>query len=159
MVSTHSLWFKPFTATLSDQLPAVDLLHIMLIVTMQHCSSFLVRMCSNIYGLIFAVLLFSCSIGGKVVTYFRIALICWIKKSKSSITERCKHVQATLFCILLCSGKLLCFTDYPDLRKIAHILFYMVPDNSNLVIIFLYCKQGNLGQEKNMLSTLGGKKS
>ncbi|XP_034460662.1 olfactory receptor 5B12-like [Hippoglossus hippoglossus] len=37
---------------------------------------------NNIYGLFFTVLLFSCSIGGIAVTYFRIALICWIKKSK-----------------------------------------------------------------------------
>uniref|UniRef100_A0A3Q3J3I5 G-protein coupled receptors family 1 profile domain-containing protein n=1 Tax=Monopterus albus TaxID=43700 RepID=A0A3Q3J3I5_MONAL len=37
---------------------------------------------NNIYGLFFTVLLFSCSIGGIAATYFRIALVCWIKKNK-----------------------------------------------------------------------------
>ncbi|XP_069563443.1 olfactory receptor 52N5-like [Brachyistius frenatus] len=95
---------------------------------------------NNIYGLFFTVLLFSCSIGGIAVTYFRIALICWIKKNKelnNKALQTCAS-HLVLYLIMLWSGFLTIilhrFPNYPDLRKIAFILFHVVPANLNPII-------------------------
>ncbi|XP_062242206.1 olfactory receptor 5B12-like [Platichthys flesus] len=95
---------------------------------------------NNIYGLFFTVLLFSCSIGGIAITYFRIALICWIKKNKelnSRALQTCAS-HLVLYLIMLWSGFLTIilhrFPNYPDLRKIAYILFHVVPANLNPII-------------------------
>ncbi|XP_035010533.1 olfactory receptor 52N4 [Hippoglossus stenolepis] len=95
---------------------------------------------NNIYGLFFTVLLFGCSIGGIAVTYFRIALICWIKKSKE-LNNRALQTCAShlvLYLIMLWSGFLTIilhrFPNYPDLRKIAYILFHVIPANLNPII-------------------------
>ncbi|XP_074535909.1 olfactory receptor 52E4-like [Halichoeres trimaculatus] len=95
---------------------------------------------NNIYGLFFTVLLFSCSIGGIGVTYIKIALICWIRKNKE-LNNRALQTCAShlvLYLIMLWSGFLTIilhrFPDYPDLRKIAYILFHVVPANLNPII-------------------------
>ncbi|XP_071379719.1 olfactory receptor 52N4-like isoform X1 [Centroberyx affinis] len=95
---------------------------------------------NNIYGLFFTVLLFSSSMGSVVVTYFRIALICWIKKNKE-LNNRALQTCAShlvLYLIMLWSGFLTIilhrFPNYPDLRKIAYILFHVVPANLNPII-------------------------
>ncbi|XP_026232553.1 olfactory receptor 52N5-like [Anabas testudineus] len=95
---------------------------------------------NNIYGLVFTVLLFSCSIGGIAVTYFRIALVCWIKKNKelnNKAMQTCAS-HLVLYLIMLWSGFLTIilhrFPNYPDLRKIAYILFHVVPATLNPII-------------------------
>lgn len=95
---------------------------------------------NNIYGLFFTVLLFSCSMGGIAVTYFRIALVCWIKKNKE-LNNRAMQTCAShlvLYLIMLWSGFLTIilhrFPNYPDLRKIAYVLFHVVPANLNPII-------------------------
>ncbi|KAF7644692.1 hypothetical protein LDENG_00217380 [Lucifuga dentata] len=95
---------------------------------------------NNIYGLFFTVLLFSCSIGIIGVTYFKIALVCWTRKSKE-LNNRALQTCAShlvLYLIMLWSGFLTIilhrFPDYPDLRKIAYILFHVVPANLNPII-------------------------
>lgn len=95
---------------------------------------------NNIYGLFFTVLLFSCSMGGIIITYIRIALICWTKKSKelnNKALQTCTS-HLVLYLIMLWSGFLTIilhrFPDYPDLRKIAYVLFHVVPANLNPII-------------------------
>ncbi|XP_072247784.1 olfactory receptor 52N5-like [Leuresthes tenuis] len=95
---------------------------------------------NNIYGLFFTVLLFTCSIGGIGVTYIRIALICWMRKSKelnNRALQTCTS-HLVLYLIMLWSGFLTIilhrFPKYPDLRKIAYILFHIVPANLNPII-------------------------
>ncbi|XP_070685205.1 olfactory receptor 52N5-like [Pempheris klunzingeri] len=95
---------------------------------------------NNIYGLFFTVLLFSCSIGSIAVTYFRIAVICWVKKNKdlnNKALQTCAS-HLVLYLIMLWSGFLTIilhrFPNYPDLRKIAYILFHVVPANLNPII-------------------------
>ncbi|XP_034404171.1 olfactory receptor 52N2-like [Cyclopterus lumpus] len=95
---------------------------------------------NNIYGLFFTVLLFSCSMGGIAVTYFRIAAVCWIRKSKE-LNNRAIQTCAShlvLYLIMLWSGFLTIilhrFPNHPDLRKIAYILFHVVPANLNPII-------------------------
>ncbi|XP_063349683.1 olfactory receptor 8G17-like [Pelmatolapia mariae] len=95
---------------------------------------------NNIYGLFFTVLLFTSSIGSIAATYFRIALICWIKKNKD-LNNRALQTCAShlvLYLIMLWSGFLTIilhrFPNYPDLRKIAYVLFHVVPANLNPII-------------------------
>ncbi|KAL3991614.1 zona pellucida sperm-binding protein 1 [Sarotherodon galilaeus] len=95
---------------------------------------------NNIYGLFFTVLLFTSSIASIVATYFRIALICWIKKNKD-LNNRALQTCAShlvLYLIMLWSGFLTIilhrFPNYPDLRKIAYVLFHVVPANLNPII-------------------------
>ncbi|XP_008274883.1 olfactory receptor 52N5-like [Stegastes partitus] len=101
---------------------------------------------NNIYGLVFTVLLFSCSMGGIGITYFRIALICWMKKNKE-LSNRALQTCAShlvLYLIMLLSGFLTIilhrFPKYPDLRKIAYILFHVVPANLNPIIYGMQTK-------------------
>ncbi|XP_030008488.1 olfactory receptor 13H1-like [Sphaeramia orbicularis] len=95
---------------------------------------------NDIYGLFFTVLLFSCSMGGIAVTYFRIALVCWIKKNKelnNKALQTCAS-HLVLYLIMLWSGFLTIilhrFPNYPDLRKIAYVLFHVIPANLNPII-------------------------
>ncbi|XP_042342921.1 olfactory receptor 52N5-like [Plectropomus leopardus] len=101
---------------------------------------------NNIYGLFFTVLLFSCSMGGIAVTYFRIALICWVKKNnelKNKALQTCAS-HLVLYLIMLWSGFLTIilhrFPNYPDLRKIAYILFHVIPANLNPIIYGMQTK-------------------
>nr|XP_020472494.1 olfactory receptor 52N5-like [Monopterus albus] len=101
---------------------------------------------NNIYGLFFTVLLFSCSIGGIAATYFRIALVCWIKKNKelnNKALQTCAS-HLVLYLIMLLTGCLTItlhrFSNYPDLRKIAYVLFHVVPGNLNPIIYGIQTK-------------------
>lgn len=95
---------------------------------------------NNIYGLFFTVLLFTSSIASIAATYFRIALICWIKKNKdlnNKALQTCAS-HLVLYLIVLWSGFLTIilhrFPNYPDLRKIAYVSFHVVPANLNPII-------------------------
>ncbi|XP_031645281.1 olfactory receptor 52E4-like [Oncorhynchus kisutch] len=95
---------------------------------------------NNIYGLFFTVLLFTSSMGSIAVTYFRIAVICWTKKSKE-LNNRALQTCAShlvLYLIMLWSGFLTIilhrFPNYPYLRKLAYVLFHVVPANLNPII-------------------------
>uniref|UniRef100_A0A3Q4NAD0 G-protein coupled receptors family 1 profile domain-containing protein n=1 Tax=Neolamprologus brichardi TaxID=32507 RepID=A0A3Q4NAD0_NEOBR len=95
---------------------------------------------NNIYGLFFTVLLFTSSIASIAATYFRIALICWIKKNKdlnNKALQTCAS-HLVLYLIMLWSGFLTIilhrFPNYPDLRKFAYVLFHVVPANLNPII-------------------------
>ncbi|XP_029923299.1 olfactory receptor 52N5-like [Myripristis murdjan] len=101
---------------------------------------------NNIYGLFFTVLLFSSSMGSIAVTYFRIALVCRVKKSKE-LNNRALQTCAShlvLYLIMLWSGFLTIilhrFPNYPDLRKIAYILFHVVPANVNPIIYGMHTR-------------------
>lgn len=95
---------------------------------------------NNVYGLVFTVLLFACSIGVIGVTYTRIALICWDKRNKelnNKAVQTCAS-HLVIYLIMLWSGCLTIllhrFPEYPDLRKMAYVAFLVVPPNLNPVI-------------------------
>ncbi|XP_067363262.1 olfactory receptor 13H1-like [Channa argus] len=101
---------------------------------------------NEIYGLFFTVLLFSCSVGGIAVTYFRIALICYIKRNKE-LNNRALQTCAShlvVYLIMVLSGFLTIilhrFPNYPDLRKIASILLHVVPANLNPIVYGMQTK-------------------
>ncbi|XP_035636766.1 olfactory receptor 52E4-like [Oncorhynchus keta] len=101
---------------------------------------------NNIYGLFFTVLLFTSSMGSIAVTYIRIAVICWTKKSKE-LNNRALQTCAShlvVYLIMLWSGFLTIilhrFPDYPYLRKLASVLFHVVPAHFNPIIYGLQTK-------------------
>ncbi|KAJ8368484.1 hypothetical protein SKAU_G00085120 [Synaphobranchus kaupii] len=101
---------------------------------------------NNIYGLFFLVVLFAASMGSIAVTYFTIAIICWSRKSKelnSKALQTCAS-HLVLYLIMLWTGFLTIilhrFPNYPDLRKLAYILFHVVPANLNPIIYGLQTK-------------------
>ncbi|XP_019117377.2 olfactory receptor 52N4-like [Larimichthys crocea] len=105
---------------------------------------------NNIYGLFFTVLLFSCSMGGIAATYIQIALICWIRKNKdlnSRALQTCAS-HLVVYLIMLWTGFLTIilhrFPDYPDLRKIAYVLFHVIPANLNPIIVLFHVIPANL---------------
>ncbi|CAL8352701.1 unnamed protein product [Lota lota] len=114
---------------------------------------------NNIYGLFFTVVLFSSSMFCITLTYFRIALVCWMRKNKelnSKALQTCAS-HLVLYLIMLWSGFLTIILhripDHPDLRKIAFILFNVVPANLNPVV---YAMQTRLLREK-ILQVFGRK--
>ncbi|KAJ3590922.1 hypothetical protein NHX12_008870 [Muraenolepis orangiensis] len=114
---------------------------------------------NNIYGLFFTVLLFTSSMFCITLTYFRIALVCWIRKSKelnNKALQTCTS-HLVLYLIMLLTGFITIilhrFPDYPDLRKIASILFHVFPANLNPII---YAMQTRFLREK-ILQVFGRK--
>jgi olfactory receptor len=84
--------------------------------------------------------------GSIAVTYFRIAVICWTKKSKE-LNNRALQTCAShlvVYLIMLWSGFLTIilhrFPDYPYLRKLASVLFHVVPAHLNPIIYGLQTK-------------------
>lgn len=101
---------------------------------------------NNVYGLFFTVVLFAFSMGSIAVTYFRIAIVCCTRKSKelnSKALQTCAS-HLVLYLVMLWTGFLTIilhrFPKYPDLRKLASILFHVVPANLNPIIYGLQTK-------------------
>ncbi|XP_061073472.1 olfactory receptor 52E4-like [Conger conger] len=101
---------------------------------------------NNIYGLFFTVVLFASSMGSIAITYFRIGIVCWTRKSKelnSKALQTCAS-HLVLYLIMLWTGFLTIilhrFPNNPFLRKLAYILFHVVPANLNPIIYGLQTK-------------------
>ncbi len=102
---------------------------------------------NNVYGLCFTVALLTSSIGSTVVTYTRITTVCLTSNSKSLNSKALKTCSTHLvvYLILLFSGMLIIilhrFPQHADKRKLAAILYYVVPGNLNPVIYGLQSKE------------------
>ncbi|XP_010766904.1 putative olfactory receptor 52L2 [Notothenia coriiceps] len=102
---------------------------------------------NNVYGLTFTVVLLTASIGGVVLTYFKITAACLTSKSKSLNTKALKtcSTHLCLYLMMLVSGFLPIilhrFPQYPEYRKIATIMFHVVPGSLNPLIYGLQSKE------------------
>ncbi|XP_034076545.1 putative olfactory receptor 52L2 [Gymnodraco acuticeps] len=102
---------------------------------------------NNVYGLTFTVVLLMASIGCVVLTYFKITAACLTSKSKSLNTKALKtcSTHLCLYLMMLVSGFVLIilhrFPQYPEYRKIAAILFNVVPGSLNPLIYGLQSKE------------------
>ncbi|XP_063060369.1 olfactory receptor 4E1-like [Engraulis encrasicolus] len=95
---------------------------------------------NNIYGLFYTVVLFSSSMGTVAVTYLRIAVICWTKKSaelNSKAIQTCAS-HLVLYLIMLLTGYVVIimhrFPEQEFVRKLMAVLFHVVPAHLNPVI-------------------------
>ncbi|XP_076607111.1 olfactory receptor-like protein COR2 [Chaetodon auriga] len=101
------------------------------------CESVLIN---NIYGLTYTVVLLGSSIGSITLTYLKIAVVCVLSKKKV-LNSRALQTCAThlsMYIILFVSGAILIilhrFPEFSDHRKLAAILFHVVPPAMNAVI-------------------------
>ncbi|XP_041656837.1 putative gustatory receptor clone PTE03 [Cheilinus undulatus] len=107
------------------------------------CESVLIN---NIYGLGFTVVLLGSSLGSVTLTYLRIAAVCVISKNKA-LNSRALQTCVThlaVYIILFMSGSVIIilhrFPHLSDERKMASILFHVVPPAMNAVIYGLQIK-------------------
>ena len=95
---------------------------------------------NNIYGLTFTVVLLSASIGSIVLTYAKITVVCVTSKNQSLNSKALKTCSTHLmvYMIMIFSGMSLItlhrFPQYSDYRKLASILFHVIPGSLNPVI-------------------------
>ncbi|XP_063062028.1 olfactory receptor 51E1-like [Engraulis encrasicolus] len=101
---------------------------------------------NNIYGLFYTVVLFSSSMGTVAVTYTKIAVTCWTKKSaelNSKAIQTCAS-HLVLYLIMLFTGfTIIIVHRFPEerfLRKLMALLFHLVPANFNPIIYGLQTK-------------------
>jgi len=102
---------------------------------------------NNIYGLTFTVVLFTASIGSMVLTYTKITVICLTSKNKSLNSKALKTCSTHLvvYLIMLLSGMAIItlhrFPQYSDYRKLAAILYHIIPGSLNPIIYGLQSKE------------------
>ncbi|XP_060912271.1 olfactory receptor 52N2-like [Labrus mixtus] len=101
---------------------------------------------NHIYGLGTASVTMACSLGSVIVTYLRIAMVCLSSKNKtlnSKALQTCT-THLTVYIILLLSGNIIIilhrFPHLSEERKLASILFHVVPPSMNTVIYGLQIK-------------------
>ncbi|XP_037543146.1 olfactory receptor 52J3-like [Nematolebias whitei] len=101
---------------------------------------------NNVYGLVYTVVLLGTSLGSITVTYLRIAVACLTNQSRSK-NSRALQTCAThlvLYVIMFVSGSIIIFLHrFPDLsdhRKLASILFHVVPPAMNAIVYGLQIK-------------------
>ncbi|KAM8741000.1 olfactory receptor 8G17-like [Acanthopagrus schlegelii] len=95
---------------------------------------------NNVYGLTFTAVLLTSSIGSMVLTYTKITVVCLTSKNKSLNSKALKTCSTHLvvYLIMLISGFTVItmhrFPQYSDYRKLAAILFVIVPSSLNPII-------------------------
>ncbi|XP_040906872.1 putative gustatory receptor clone PTE03 [Toxotes jaculatrix] len=107
------------------------------------CESVLIN---NIYGLGYTVVLLGSSLGSVTLTYLRIAMVCLSSKNKV-LNSRALQTCAThlaVYIIMFVSGSIIIilhrFPELSDQRKLASIMFHVVPPAMNAVIYGLQIK-------------------
>lgn len=107
------------------------------------CESVLIN---NIYGLFFTATFFIASMGSVALTYIRITMVCVRSKSKS-LNSKALHTCFThlaVYLIMLMTGFIIVFfhryPEWSDHRKLASIMFYVVPPALNPIIYGLQSK-------------------
>ncbi|XP_014858961.1 PREDICTED: olfactory receptor 52K1-like [Poecilia mexicana] len=107
------------------------------------CDSILVN---NIYGLAYTVVLLGSSLGSITLTYLRIAIVCLTNRSRTNSTRALQtcSTHLVLYIITFLSGALIIvlhrFPELSDQRKMASILFHVIPPAMNAVIYGLQIK-------------------
>ncbi|XP_074527977.1 olfactory receptor 52D1-like [Halichoeres trimaculatus] len=107
------------------------------------CESVLIN---NVYGLTFTTVLLGSSIGSVTLTYVKIAAVCVISKNKSLNSKALQTcvTHLVVYVIMFFSGILIILLHrFPYLsyeRKLASILFHVVPPAMNVIIYGLQIK-------------------
>ncbi|XP_068436466.1 olfactory receptor 52N5-like [Clinocottus analis] len=107
------------------------------------CESVLIN---NIYGLGYTVAIQGSSLGSVVLTYLKIAVVCLRSRSKSlngKALQTCASHLAAYVILLLVGSIIVTLHRFPQLsddRKLASILFHVVPPTANTIIYGLQVK-------------------
>lgn len=101
---------------------------------------------NNVYGLVYSVVLLGSSLGSITVTYLRIAVACLTNRcsTKSSRALQTCATHLVLYVIMFVSGSIIVilhrFPDMSDHRKLASILFHVLPPAMNAIVYGLQIK-------------------
>lgn len=101
---------------------------------------------NNVYGLVYTVVLLGASLGSITLTYLRIAVACLTNhcRTKNSRALQTCATHLVLYVIMFVSGSIIIFLHrFPDLsdhRKLASILFHVVPPAMNAIVYGLQIK-------------------
>ncbi|XP_059207833.1 olfactory receptor 8G17-like [Centropristis striata] len=102
---------------------------------------------NNAYGLTFTVVLLTSSIGSMVLTYTKITVVCLTSKNKSLNSKALKtcSTHLSVYLVVFLCGMLIImlhrFPQYSDYRKVAAILFHIIPGCLNPVIYGVQSKE------------------
>lgn len=102
---------------------------------------------NNVYGLTFTGVLFTASIGSMVVTYTKITVVCLTSKSTTLNRKALKTCTTHLlvYLIMCLSGIIIIilqrFPQYAEEKKVAAVLFHIVPGALNPVIYGMQSKE------------------
>uniref|UniRef100_A0A673KXV2 Olfactory receptor 52N5-like n=1 Tax=Sinocyclocheilus rhinocerous TaxID=307959 RepID=A0A673KXV2_9TELE len=102
---------------------------------------------NNVYGIIYTVVLFSFSILSIFITYGKIANVCITSKNKALNSKAIKTCSTHLavYLIMLVSGSTFIFLHrfplYSESRKLASIMFHIVPPGLNPLVYGLQTKE------------------
>ncbi|KAL3970535.1 hypothetical protein ACER0C_026054 [Sarotherodon galilaeus] len=101
---------------------------------------------NHVYGLGSAMATMACSLCSVTITYLRIAMVCLSRKNQA-LNSKALQTCAThlaVYIILLLSGNIIIilhrFENLSDHRKLASILFHVVPPSLNAIIYGLQIK-------------------
>ncbi|XP_055037090.1 olfactory receptor 4Q2-like isoform X1 [Misgurnus anguillicaudatus] len=102
---------------------------------------------NNVYGIIYTAIVLTLSIFCIVVTYGRIATVCITSKSKalnSKAIKTCSTHLAVYLIMFVCGAIFIFlhrFPEYSDSRKLASIMFHIVPSGLNPLVYGLQTKE------------------
>ncbi|XP_056302498.1 olfactory receptor 52N5-like [Danio aesculapii] len=102
---------------------------------------------NNIYGIIYTVVLFTFSILSIFITYGKIATVCITSKNKALNSKAIKTCSTHLavYLIMFVSGSTFIFLHrfplYSESRKLASIMFHIVPPGLNPLVYGLQTKE------------------
>uniref|UniRef100_A0A8C1KRI3 G-protein coupled receptors family 1 profile domain-containing protein n=1 Tax=Cyprinus carpio TaxID=7962 RepID=A0A8C1KRI3_CYPCA len=102
---------------------------------------------NNIFGIIYTVVALSLSAVSIVITYVKIATVCITSKNKALNSKAIKTCSTHLavYLIMFISGAVFIFLhrlpEYSDSRKLASIMFHIVPTGLNPLVYGLQTKE------------------
>ncbi|XP_065143926.1 olfactory receptor 8G17-like [Paramisgurnus dabryanus] len=102
---------------------------------------------NNVFGLIYTVIVFTLSLGSVFITYIKIATVCITSKNKALNSKAIKtcstHIAVFLIMFVSCGTFIFLhrFPEYSDSRKLASIMFHIVPPGLNPLVYGLQTKE------------------
>ncbi|XP_073727078.1 olfactory receptor 8G17-like [Misgurnus anguillicaudatus] len=102
---------------------------------------------NNVFGLIYSVFIFTLSLGSVFITYIKIAIVCISSKNKALNSKAIKtcstHIAVYLIMFVSCATMIFLHRvpEYSDSRKLASIMFHIVPPGLNPLVYGLQTKE------------------
>ncbi|XP_056587441.1 olfactory receptor 146-like [Triplophysa dalaica] len=102
---------------------------------------------NNVFGIIYTVIVLTLSLGSVFITYIKIATVCLTSKNKalnSKAIKTCSTHMAVYIIMYVSCGIFVFlhrFPDYSDSRKLASIMFHIVPPGLNPLVYGLQTKE------------------
>ncbi|XP_051955790.1 olfactory receptor 146-like [Xyrauchen texanus] len=102
---------------------------------------------NNVFGIVYTVIVFTFSLGSVFITYLKIATVCITSKNKALNRKAIKtcstHIAVYLIMFVSCATMVFLhrFPELSENRKIASIMFHIVPPGLNPLVYGLQTKE------------------